>query len=33
VDELWSITPLLLGAGIVLAVLSSVVTMRRYLRV
>jgi cell division transport system permease protein len=33
VDELWSIAPLLLGAGIVLAVLSSVVTMRRYLRV
>jgi cell division transport system permease protein len=33
VDDLWSIAPLLLAAGVLLAMLSSVVTMRRYLRV
>jgi cell division transport system permease protein len=33
VDELWSIAPLLLAAGVLLAMLSSVVTLRRYLRV
>jgi cell division transport system permease protein len=33
VDDLWSIAPLLLVAGVLLAMLSSVVTMRRYLRV
>jgi cell division transport system permease protein len=33
VAERWRIAPLLLAAGVVLAILSSVVTMRRYLRV
>ena len=33
VDELWAIAPLLLAAGVLLAMLSSVVTLRRYLRV
>jgi cell division transport system permease protein len=33
VQEVWAIAPVLLGAGVLLAVLASFVTMRRYLRV